>query len=87
MAFDIEHTVDIVRAAGLHKVAGVMNGVSEMTAPTAMGVIGAKAYARRKEAQLVASGLVSLAVVQKQAMSAETAAKLREIVTPSKKAL
>lgn len=88
MSFDharFERTVQTVRAAGLHKVAGVMNGVEEMTAPTAAGIIGAKAYVRRKEAQLVASGLVSLAAVQKQAMSGETAAQLRGSVYPATK--
>lgn len=83
MTLDIERTIEIVRAVGLHKVAGAMNGVSEMTAPIAAGIVGAKAYERRKVAQLVASGIVSLATVEKQSMSSEIAERLRGSVVPA----
>lgn len=86
MSFDHEHfarTVQTVRAVGLHKIAGEMTGVGEMTAPIAAGIIGAKAYERRKAAQLVASGVASLAAVEKQAMSPELAATLRGSIIPA----
>ncbi len=88
MSFDharLERTIQTVRAVGLHKIAGAMHGVPEMTAPIAAGIIGAKAYERRKAAQLVASGIVSLAAVQKQAMAPETAAQLRDSIIPATK--
>ena len=86
MSFDQERftrTIETIRTVGLHKVAGAMHGVDEMTAPIAAGIIGAKAYMRRKSAQLIASGLVSLAALEKQAVSSETAAQLRDSIIPA----
>jgi putative effector of murein hydrolase LrgA (UPF0299 family) len=79
-------TVGVIRAAGLHKVAGAMVGVDEMTLPIAANIIGARAYLRRKTAKLVADGIISLAATtDKTAMTAEAAANLRRSVTPATK--
>lgn len=79
-------TVGIIRSAGLHKIAGVMAGVDEMTLPVAANIIGARAYMRRKTARLVADGLISLAAAtDKTAMTPEAVAHLRRSITPSAK--
>jgi hypothetical protein len=76
--------VGIIRAAGLHKVAGAMVGIDEMTMPHAVAIIGMRAYERRKTARLVADGIVSLAAAtDKTAMTPEAAAHLRRSIEPS----
>lgn len=88
---DLDHllsptAVGIIRAAGLHKVAGVMHGVDEMTMPIAAALIGQRAYMRRKTAHLVADGIISLAAAtDKTAMTPEAVAHLRRAVAPSTK--
>ncbi len=78
--------VGIIRAAGLHKVAGAMRGVDEMTAPVAARLIGERAYMRRKTARLAVDGIISLATVtDKTAMTPEACANLRRAVAPSTK--
>lgn len=77
--------VETIRTAGLHKVVGEMAGVGEMTVAKAAGLIGQKAYIRRKTAQLVADGIISLAAVEKTAMPEEAAARLRASVLPATK--
>jgi len=80
--------VGIIRAACLHKVAGVMHGVDEMTMPVAASLIGQRAYMRRKTASLVADGIVSLAAAtDKTAMTPEAAANLRRSIVPGAKGI
>lgn len=59
-----------IRSAGLHKVAGAMAGLDEIDIRTAAGLIGARAYMRRKQAALVAEGIGALALVQGEKLGA-----------------
>lgn len=52
---------DAVRRHGLHKVAGAIAGVEEMSLKEATTLLGAHAYMRRREFQKIAMGLRALA--------------------------
>lgn len=56
-----QNLIDVVRRAGLHKVAGAMAGVDEITIKEAVRIIGEKAFIRRKQAGLIATGLAAFA--------------------------
>lgn len=78
--------ISVIQTAGLHKIAGAMHGVDEMTMPIAAQLIGQRAYMRRKTARLVADGIISLAAAtDKTAMTTEAVAHLRRAVAPSTK--
>lgn len=79
--------IDVMRAAGLHKVAGAMHGHDEMTARLAVDLVGRRAYVRRKTARLVVDGVISLAAATKSAMSPEAVADLRRAVAPGAKGI
>lgn len=74
-----------VAAAGLHKIAGVMNGVPEMDLKTAAQVIGMHAYLRRKEARSIADGIAAYAVLTNEKIAENPAlqALLRRAVMPA----
>ena len=78
------HTVAVVAAAGLHKIAGAMHGIDEMTLPAAIGSIGARAYARRKEARAIVDGITSYAALTGEKTAEDTGLMemLRRIVVP-----
>lgn len=57
-------TIQAVAEAGLHKIAGAMLGLPELTLEKAAGVIGARAYRRRKEARAIVDGIAALATLQ-----------------------
>jgi len=57
------HLRDTLRSAGLHKIAGAMLGIDEVTLKEAVAVIGAKAYLRRCETKKVAAGIDALATL------------------------
>jgi hypothetical protein len=57
------HVTTAVHDLGLHKVAGAMLGVPELTLKEAVAVIGAKAYLQRKEARSIADGIASYAAL------------------------
>ena len=66
MDFKVENFIparhlEVLRSSGLHKVAGAMANVDELTVKEAVGIIGAKAFLRRKESQKIAEGLQALA--------------------------
>ena len=78
MSFDIANFVSpaalrVLKTAGLHKVAGVMAGINELTLKEAVAVIGAKARMRHVEGQKIADGLQALA-----ALNGEKAANMWE---------
>lgn len=58
-----EHLRETLRRTGLHKVAGAMLGIDEVTLKEAVAVIGAKAYFRRRETQKIAAGIDAFAVL------------------------
>lgn len=57
------HVTAAVRAHGLHKVAGAMHDIPELSLKEAAAIIGAKAYLRRKEARAIADGIAAYATV------------------------
>ena len=79
------HVTATVRAAGLHKVAGAMLGVPELTVKEAMFVLGAKAYLRRKEARSIADGIAAYASLtgEKIAENPAMMAMLRRAAMPA----
>lgn len=52
-----------VNALGLHKIAGAMHALPELTTADAVTILGARAYMRRKEARVIADGIAALAVL------------------------
>lgn len=78
-------TVETVKRVGLHKIAGAMLGVSELTIGDAAASIGAKAYLRRKEARLMVNGIAAYAAVtgEKVAENPAMMALLRRAVAPA----
>lgn len=78
-------TLDALNRFGLHKVAGVMNGVDDLNMGAAVSLIGARAYLRRKEAQAIVDGLVAYGEVtgEKVAENPLLAAMLRRAVVPA----
>ena len=67
-----------VRSVGLHKVAAAMAGLDEITLKEAAGLIGARAYMRRKEAATVANSIGALAELR-----GEKVANLSELLRRS----
>jgi len=68
MSFDIANFVSpaalqVLKTAGLHKVAGAMAGIDELTVKAAVAMIGAKAHMRRVEGQKIAEGLAALSAL------------------------
>jgi len=68
---------EAVATHGLDKIAAAMADVPVMDMPHAIGLIGAKAYFRRKEARSIADGLAAYAALT----GAEAPARLTKIVT------
>lgn len=70
---------------GLHKVAGAMYGVDELSIKEAARLIGAKAFLRRKEARIIATGIAALGAVtgEKVAENPALMALLRRSVMPA----
>jgi hypothetical protein len=65
MDFDAEklfpmHIRDTLKRTGLHKIAGAMLDIDEVTIKEAAAIIGAKAYLHRRENQKIAAGLKAL---------------------------
>ena len=58
-----EHLRETLRRTGLHKIAGAMLNVDEVTIKEAVAVIGAKAFLRRRETQKIAAGIEALAAL------------------------
>lgn len=82
------HVTAAVRSLGLHKVAGAMVGVPELTVKEAVAVLGAKAYLRRKEARAIVDGILSYAALagEKTAegmLSPQILALLRKAALPA----
>lgn len=51
--------VEVLRRAGLHKVAGAMTGCGELGIREAAAILGAKSYVRRKVARRIAEGIAA----------------------------
>jgi hypothetical protein len=79
------HVIKAVRDHGMHKVAGAMHGVPELTIKEATYILGAKAYMRRKEARSIVDGIVAYATLtnEKVADNAALMALLRRAAVPA----
>lgn len=79
------HVTSAVRDLGLHKVAGAMLGVPELTIKEAVATIGMKAFVRRKEARAIADGIAAYATLtnEKIAESPALMALLRRAAMPA----
>lgn len=64
MNFIPSRVVDTIRSAGLHKVAGAMIGVEELTIKEAAREIGRRAFLRRVETHKIAAGIEALAALR-----------------------
>lgn len=74
-----------VARVGLHKIAGAMLGIPELTLGDAVRTLGARAYQRRKEARAIADGIAAYAVVagEKIAENPALMALLRRSAMPA----
>lgn len=82
MSFDINNFIsprnlNVLQRAGLHKVAGAMLDVPELTIKEAVAMIGAKAHLRRRETQKIATGLEDLAALTGTQIDPEVSTALR----------
>ncbi len=68
------HVTQAVADLGLHKIAGAMLGVPELTIKEALETLGARAYLRRKEARAIAEGIAAYAVVTNEKTALESPA-------------
>lgn len=77
-------TVEVVRTAGLHRIIGEISGVGDLDAGKAAGLIGARAFVRRKTARLIASGILSMAAVRGERLSTVNEGRIRDTVSPAR---
>ena len=79
------HVIKAVRDHGMHKVAGAMLDVPELTLKEATYVLGAKAYLRRKEARSIVDGIVAYAALTNEKVADNSAlmAMLRRAAVPA----
>lgn len=76
--------VDVLRRAGLHKVAGALVGCGEMGLREAVTTVSAKAYVRRKTAVKIAEGIAAFDALTEGRVASDRALqeRLRAIVAP-----
>jgi hypothetical protein len=79
------HVTATVRDAGLHKIAGAMLGVPELTIKEAVATIGARAFMRRKEARAIVDGIAAYAMLTNEKIAENPAlmALLRRAAIPA----
>jgi hypothetical protein len=56
--------LQILRSAGLHKVAGAMLGFPELTIKEAVAQLATKAFINRAEARMISQGIAALATLR-----------------------
>lgn len=71
-----------LRTAGLHKMAGALEGVDELGLKEAVSILGRKAYLRRKEAAQVVAGIGALAELRNEKV-ADWGVLLRRALMPA----
>lgn len=76
-------TVDTLRTAGLHKVAGAMIGVDELTIKEAAREIGRRAFLRRVETHKIAAGIEALAELRGEKTAGVLGELLRRQAVPA----
>lgn len=74
-----------VAEQGLHKIAGAMLGVPELTIKEAVTSLGVKAFMRRKEARAIVDGIVAYATLTNEKIAENPAlmALLRKAAIPA----
>lgn len=77
-------TVQAIRTAGLHRIVGEIAGVGDLDVGKVAGLIGAKAFVRRKTARLIASGILSMAAARGEQLSAANEERVRDTVSPAR---
>ena len=79
------HVTATVAEQGLHKIAGAMLGVPELSVKEAVAVIGMKAYLRRKEARAIVDGIAAYATLTNEKVAENPAlmALLRRAAIPA----
>jgi len=70
-------TLNVIKAAGLHRVVGEIKGVGPLHMGKVAALIGSRAYILRKTAGMIGAGLVSTAAVTGQVPSPESMSRLR----------
>lgn len=75
-------TIAIIKAAGLHRIVGEIAGVGELHPGKVAGLIGARAFVRRKTARLVAGGILSLAAATGERLSDDAERRIRDTMSP-----
>lgn len=75
----------VVAEQGLHKIAGAMLGVPELSIKEAVSVIGMKAFMRRKEGRAIADGIAAYATLTNEKIAENPAlmALLRRAAIPA----
>jgi len=87
MTFNIENfmsprALQTLRSTGLHKVAGVMAGIDELTIKEAVAMVGAKAHLRRCESQKIAEGINAYAALNGEKVADAMSAMIPRMVLP-----
>jgi hypothetical protein len=77
-------TIAVVKAAGLHRIVGEIAGVGELHPGKVAGLIGARSFARRKTARLIAGGILSLAAACGERLSDDAERRIRDSVSPAR---
>jgi hypothetical protein len=77
-------TIQVIRTAGLHRIVGEIAGVGDLDVGKVAGLIGARAFVRRKTARLVAGGILSMAAAQGERLSAAGEERIRNTVSPAR---
>src|SRR3990172_11255721 len=79
------YVIAAVRDLGLHKVAGAMLGVPELTLNDAVTSLGTRAYLRRKEARSIVDGIVAYGTLTNEKLAENPAlmALLRRAAMPA----
>ena len=72
-----------IKTAGLHRITGIMAGFDEINIKTAAGLIGARAYMRRKQAALMAEGIGALTLVRGEKLAGGWEELLRRSFLPA----
>lgn len=82
MGFDVRNFIpsrnlETLKRAGLHKIAGAMRGLDELTIKDAVAAIGERAFIKRADARRIADGIDALAELH-----GEKAANAASVMSP-----
>ncbi|SRR6266545_7607596 len=75
--------LDTLRSAGLHKIAGAMLGLPEVTFKEAVAHLGAKAFLHRAESQKIAAGVAAFAALRGEKVASVWQSALQRSMGPA----